>query len=80
VAALAGVGVVGVGMGVAARCTAVCGGQAVVLAAEGRTGSGVSGVQTGVATPTISAIPTPPTGGTSGDQLLLSQALPDWSS
>jgi len=50
VAALAGVGV-------AARCTAVCGRQAVVLAAEGRTGSGVGGVHTGVATPTTSAQP-----------------------
>jgi hypothetical protein len=51
----------------------------VAAAVEGRTGTGVSGVHTGVAAPTISAIPTPPVGGSSFDQLLLSQRLPDWS-
>ncbi|MGH3154780.1 MAG: hypothetical protein ACRDOB_29195 [Streptosporangiaceae bacterium] len=49
------------------------------VAVEGRTGTGVSGVHTGVAAPTISAIPTPPVGGLSLDQLLLSQMLLDWS-
>ena len=63
----------------AARGVAVCRGQAVAVAVEGRTGTGVSGVHTGVAAPTISAIPTPPVGGLSVDQLLLSQMLPDWS-
>ena len=63
----------------AARDVAVCRGQAVAVAVEGRTGTGVSGVHTGVAAPTISAIPTPPVGGLSLDQLLLSQMLPDWS-
>src|SRR5262245_29577962 len=53
--------------------------QASSDSADGFTGNGVSGVHTGVAAPTISAIPTPPTGGTRFDQLLLNQTLPDWS-
>jgi len=43
-----------------ARGVAVCRGQAAAVAAEGRTGTGVSGMHTGVAAPTISAIPVPP--------------------
>jgi hypothetical protein len=63
----------------AARGVVVCHAQAVAVDEEGRTGTGVSGVHTGVAAPTISASPTPPVGGLNLDQLLLSQMLPDWS-
>jgi hypothetical protein len=58
--------------GPAARGVAACRGQTVAVDVEGRTGTGVSGVHSGVAAPTISAIPVPPAGGLSVDQLLLS--------
>ncbi len=53
----------------AARGVTVCRAHAVAVDEEGRTGTGVSGVHTGVAAPTISAIPTPPVGGLSLDCL-----------